>query len=378
MSARLLVLMFIAPCASLTLDAKPPNLIQKQDTCTLTYAAHSGFGNQLYGALGAGYIAKVTGCKLVMPPVLNHGDTNYGKRGECKKGIEKEKTLLNQVAPYYKRSNLTWNKIYKLNTKIASEEPLKADPRSLHFLPMTCKLWEEMGQDEAKFGKYLRDYIQKTDPTGSYTMGSGYNTFAPHLEFDELFEGASANMEQAVSDAQDSIAQIAKAEKGDYACVHLRSRDIAMIQELDDKPLKEWVDENLERVGRKPLLVISANLQKNVHKTMEKICSRQETECIDGNAVFHSKTSAGSLILDKDYGFDQGKGLKFNKRLLMELATCAMASDVYLPNSQKKIIKGQEQSAKHANLFQSTMSDVIATMAQSSKMKASIQLKEKK
>eukprot|EP00746_Dinoflagellata_sp_MGD_P141499 gnl/MRDRNA2_/MRDRNA2_74597_c0_seq1.p1 gnl/MRDRNA2_/MRDRNA2_74597_c0~~gnl/MRDRNA2_/MRDRNA2_74597_c0_seq1.p1 ORF type:complete len:302 (+),score=80.99 gnl/MRDRNA2_/MRDRNA2_74597_c0_seq1:201-1106(+) len=299
-----------------------------------------------------------------MPPVLSHGDTNYGSRESCKQGVGHEKLVLAKVAPFYKQSNLTWSKVFNLNKKIASDESLKVDPRSLHFLPMHCKLWKEMGEDEAKFGKYLRDYIQKTDPKGSYTIGSGYNTFAPHLEFDELFEGVSPNIQEAVSDAQDAIAKISKAKKGDYACVHLRSRDIFMTQELEDKPLKEWVDENLENVGRKPLLVISANLQKNVRRTMEHVCTKQETECVDGNAVLGS--------MQANYGFEMGKGLKSNKKLLIELATCASASDVYLPNAQKKIIKGEELQAQKAHLFQSTMSDVIATMAKSDKVKKSI------
>merc|ERR1719161_1832416 len=104
---------------------------------------------------------------------------------------------------------------------------------------------------------------------------------------------------------------------------------------------------------------------------MEHVCSKAETECIDGNAVLDSKK------LSVDYGFDMGKGLKSNKKLLIELATCAMASDVYLPNSQKKIIKGAELKANQAHLFQSTMSDVIATMATSHKMKNSIKKAKK-
>jgi hypothetical protein len=144
-----------------------------------------------------------------------------------------------------------------------------------------------------------------------------------------------------------------------------------MTQEMEDKPLQEWVDENVANVGKKPLFVISANLQKNVRRTMEHVCSKEDTECIDGNAVLNSKKLAG------DYGFPDGNRLKSNKRLLIELATCAMASDVYLPNSQKKIINGQELKAMHAHLFQSTMSDLIATMAKSGKMKSSLKKAKK-
>lgn len=302
-----------------------------------------------------------------MPPILNHGDTNYGKIEDCKKGVGQEKMVMASVAPVYKKSNLTWTKIYNLNTKIASEEPLKADIRSLHFLPLHCKLWKEMGEDEAKFAKYLKDFIEKTDPKGSYTIGSGYNTGAPRLEFNELFEGLSSNLQQAVSDAQDSIAKMSKAEKGEYACVHLRSRDIFLTQEMEDKPLKDWVKQNLVNVGHKPLLVISANLQKNVRDTMRDVCSKEETECIDGKAVLNSKS-----MQMNSYGFPDGDRLKSNKQLLIELATCAMASDVYLPNSQKKILNGQELKAEHEHLFKSTFSDLIATMAKSDKMKGTM------
>merc|ERR1719424_123515 len=126
-------------------------MIQNQEKCALTFASHSGFGNQLQGALGAGYIAKVTGCTLVMPPVLNHGETKYGSTRRCKQGVKHEKEVLNSVVPWYQRSSLQWTQIFELNAEIASSEPLTVDPRQLYFLPVHCTLWDEMGKDEEKF-----------------------------------------------------------------------------------------------------------------------------------------------------------------------------------------------------------------------------------
>jgi len=101
------------------------------------------------------------------------------------------------------------------------------------------------------------------------------------------------------------------------------------------------------------LLVISANLHKNVEDVMEDVCAKQETECIDGNSVMPSAS----------YDFPDGNRLKSNKKLLIELATCSYAADLYLPNAGAKIIGGKEIAAKQEHVFKSTMSDLIMAMS---------------
>lgn len=317
--------------------------------CTITFSPHSGFGNELYAALGAGYIAKIVGCKLVLPPIVQTGGPDhtklaYGSENKCMKGAGYEKSIVGKASKIVEQASLKWNQIFT-TTPLVSNAPLGSLAKR-EFLPVHCSLWKQMGEDETKFAAYLKEIIQKK-PNGDYVIGSGYNSGAPRVMFNELFDGFTPQMQKALADGQSNIA--AKTGNKEYACLHLRSGDAALKQDVHDDTLKQWVTTHLAKLD-KPLLIASAETKGSIDYVLKDTCSRPGVKCILTSDIMPS----GNYGLPTDT----------QKIMLLEIAMCGKAKEVYLPHSVHKIVNGQKISAPAgADIFRSTFSDSMSDIA---------------
>jgi len=293
-----------------------------QDTdkpCTVVPSTHSGFGNQLGGILGGAFVAKATGCKLILPPILNHGETKYGS-GHCIPGDGMEKKMISQANRYYHRHpNDQYDQLFQYNLEIVFPDHFQESISSLKRIPQHCGMPHEMGLQ--KFEEYLKDYVSKTDPSGDYAMGSGF--WGPWIEFNEVFRDLSEGAKKAASVVQAKIAEQTGRPQGHYSCLHVRTRDKS--NSIEGSTLG-WIAGHLPHSDDLPLFLMS----QGSHDQMANVVGcGSKRKCIKSIDVMPSNADS----------------LGSNKRLFVELAVCGMATNVYLPNESPsmKIIGGQKQ-----------------------------------
>jgi len=227
---------------------------------------------------------------------------------------------------YRKRAYNQYDQIFQYNLDIVLPEHLQKDLASLHFMPTHCTLLKEIGGDQQKYSEYLKDAVAKMDPSGDYTMGSGFQSGTPWMDFNMVFSDLSEDLKKATHVVQATIAQQTGHSHGSYSCLHVRTTDKSS---SISGSTRAWINKHLPDSDEQPLYLMS----QGSHSEMAKLVGCEtKRKCVKSFELMPS--TQGSFGL--------------NKRLFVELAVCASARNVYLPNAlpARKIIG---DSTNHTN-----------------------------
>jgi len=313
--------------------------------CSLAFASHSGFGNQVFAVLKAFWIAETIGCQLLIPPVLQHFELAYGRYDACYGHLAKEKQMIASADQTYKsRAHLSFGEIFELNPDFGVQKGL-AD---LTFLPHHCDLLSWM-KDADEYSRYMQVYMKSTNPPpppvgGSFTIGSGYNAAIPDEawlpNFDRAFVDLSRSLKGAASALQERIASQTGARKGQYACLQVRNADG---QTTLDRDAAAWVKDMVQ--DGLPLYLMSAHSSASMRQAASHVCATS-------GCVASDETLPKSLRIDN------------RKRLFLEMAVCAMAAVTYLPNVGLVIKNGTVSDAGRRTGGGSTLQVTMQLMSQ--------------
>lgn len=290
------------------------------------------------------WIAEERGCKLLMPPVLQHYELAYGSPEECHGHLAKEEAMVAAADARYKSgTHLGFNEVFKLNPDFG----LQRDLASLTFLPHHCDLFRWMNWKADEYRRYMELYMNSTNPPpegGKFTIGSGYRAGTPKFDVQEYFDRAfldlSDGLRSAASAVQGQIAAKTGGEKGQYACLQIRNGDGATTLDSDTVAwVKDLVDDDL------PLYLMSAHSSTSSRQAASNVCSTS-------GCVASDETLPAGLWVDN------------RKRLFLEMAVCAMAAVTYLPNQGRVIKHGSISDAGRKAGVGSTLQAAVQRMSQ--------------
>jgi len=340
----LALLLELAPAYRLHAPLRDAPAAGGRYNCSLAFASHSGFGNQVVAALKTLWIADELGCRLLMPPVLQHFELAYGPYATCKGHLEVEQKMVASADRTYKsRAHLGFGEVFQLNPDFG----VQTDLAGLTFLPHHCELLEWMGWDADTYSRYMDLYMKSTNPPpppvgGSFTIGSGYNAgveLRPAL-FDRAFPDLSDSLKSAASALQHQIALKTGARKGRYACLQVRNEDGATRL---DRDVAAWVRDLVK--GGLPLYLMSAQSAASMRQAASHVC-------------------ATSGCVASEEALPTGLKIDNRKRLFLEMAVCAMAAVTYLPNMGMVVSNGTASDAGRRAGGSSTLQWTVQMMAQ--------------
>lgn len=330
--------------------------------CSLAYAAHSGFGNQLRGLQRAAWVAKAAGCLVEIPPVLEHYDLEYGQKG-CAKDYNHERKLWSDAFDLYKDRALQYEHVFVLSPSLRARSIDVVSPDAREFLALDCRDFK--GHETNK--THLKTLMQPNSGAGSsYAMGSGMVSLAPMLRLPELFTDFAPKVRAAVRVLKDHLNGQDSASNGKYGCIHLRLDDSELVagKGTHDKStskikLQKWIGRHLlpnTSMQRMPLFLMSG-MEKDVsHDIVRSICLETQSPWSSCKTLPEVLPSFSTL----DLGIPDSAKKNF-QQLLLELGLCAGASEIFLPNIQT-VISGREVQIlrhEHAGVHNSTLDTLV-------------------
>mmetsp|Transcript_30236 Transcript_30236/g.96587 ORF Transcript_30236/g.96587 Transcript_30236/m.96587 type:complete len:484 (+) Transcript_30236:58-1509(+) len=411
--------------------------------CSIAYAAHDGLGNQLLALLNADLVAHLAGCSLYVPPILDHLDVAINSTDRCLRGQEEEERLIKAAAQAYRTRKLQWSQLFQMKTGPRVKPMvghLKQEIDTLSVLPMMpCKDFNtSRGEYQMwkNFATHLQDAVKQRpfQPAQTWALGSAYRVFGSrcqaglgYLGFSSLFSGWAREVKQAVGSVAAKLTQGAASKH--YACIHFRSAsDVdGSITEDEATVLRGWLKvmtvPKLRHKAARPASQAPPAAAANVTFWQKRGC--RSVRCVDSRgralnlpglnlrrAVTEEDAVPVSMpiyimsAMDKDrlsgllgescqgkcttldgLGEDPNKLLPLAEasastaRLIVDMATCARASAIYLPNHVHgaRVVWGgkQERQVQEASealgsalsdvadrpIFRSTLSSVIAEMS---------------
>ncbi|CAK0828655.1 unnamed protein product [Prorocentrum cordatum] len=192
-------------------------------SCNLSYASHSGFGNQVVGACRAAFIARSLGCRLLLPPVVGHHDlAGCGLNSTACDDAEFMETLVKGTNNMYRTRSLQFDDIFRLNDSSwpVAHVPQPFDWRDFEIVALNRSIMESI-PDAASGSGCSDDWTEglfRTSPVGNLMIGSAFGMRGPEVPITHLFTDFSASIHAAAAPLLLDLGQR-------YACVHLRQHD---------------------------------------------------------------------------------------------------------------------------------------------------------
>jgi len=300
-------------------------------TCNLTYASHSGFGNQVVGACRAAFIARSLGCRLFLPPVLEHDDSlgcgANSTRCENPKHMER---LFNESNNLYRKRSLQFDDIFRLANSSwpVARVPQPFDWRKFERVALNRSLMESVSDDTSGSGSSddWTEVLFQTSPVGNLLIGSAFGMRGPEVPTTQLFSDFNAPIHAAAGPLLFDLGPR-------YACVHLRQHDDSLETgaTVVDNSLVRWVNHYINETTLAPalgpenstnLFMMSGMPQTLVKKIMRTVC--------DNKRGLFAECLRLSDMREVDLGFP--KDQQSYNALILELYVCSHATVIYLPS----------------------------------------------
>lgn len=374
--------------------------------CTIAFVSHSGFANQIMGMLNAFEVARAAGCGLVLPPVLEHFDLGYeGSEGPdaCMKGVDFERTVIDQAADIYKKRHLEFDQLFEVQkdpTIRGRFSALGKSLASLPQLPVSCNSWNSSHPQE--FSDKLHKFVEEHSAQKLWAMGSGFRVFHTEawngflgLGTRSLFKGFAKPVLRASDRIVDHLRQ--HSPTGEYACIHMRSVEAESesdkrVRQNQTHALRSWISSQVADTSRlcsqvhcterkksrlrrwlspgdseiikteSPLLVMSQMSGKELHGLISPLCGPDGlwSSCKTLQSMMSEERDSSVFRL----GFPEDQ--QDYELLMLEMATCSRANVIYLPNYVgggriliNKKVQPVGDAGSDGGLFLSTLTHIL-------------------